>query len=78
MSDGVGNIEVLGRYPDFATGSKAAVAIAADPDSIALLAEREKIQSSILQGPYVYEMSLVRSLVSPLCCFASIKLAVKT
>ena len=41
MSDGVGNIEVLGRYPDFATGSKAAVAIAADPDSIALLAERE-------------------------------------
>jgi len=43
MSDGVGNIEVLGRYPYFATGSKAAVAIAADPDSIALLAEREKI-----------------------------------
>ena len=54
MGDGVGNIEVLGRYPDFATGSKAAVAIAADPDNIALLAEREKIQSSILQGPYVY------------------------
>ena len=43
MGGGVGNIEVLGRYPDFATGSKAAVAIAADPDSIALLAEREKI-----------------------------------
>jgi hypothetical protein len=54
MGDGVGNIEVLGRYPNFATGSKAAMAIAADPDRIELLAEREKNQTGILQGPYVY------------------------
>jgi len=78
MSDGVGNIEVLGRYPDFATGSKAAVAIAADPDSIALLAERGKINRAFCKDLMSTEMSMVRFLVSPLCCFASIKLAVKT
>ncbi len=54
MGDGVGSLVVLGRYPDFASVTREAVALSKDPAIIALNAEREKEQAAVLTGPYIY------------------------
>ena len=54
MGDGVGSLVLLGRYPDFASVTRAAVAMSKDPAIIALNAERENEQAAVVTGPYVY------------------------
>ena len=52
MGDGVGSLVLLGRYPDFASVTRAAVAMSKDPAIIALNAERENEQAAVVTGPY--------------------------
>ncbi len=56
MGEGVGNIEIFGRYADFTAGTRASVAMQSDPDRQALIGEREKNQAAITSGPYVYRL----------------------
>ena len=49
-----GSIEVLSRFPDFASATKTNAALATDPEFLKLWQEREREPAANTTGPYVY------------------------